>query len=284
MNGDGTQGNPYQITTFMELLAYAHNDSSTKRYLKIMNDINLSGEYTNGILTDSIICRSIDLDGNGKKISNWNKQTGYTFVVADGVGNESIHDLEFNNINLPATADHFMRGNGVTDLFKNCIFRGQIAKPFLKNLTDHENCHVEFNSCNFYIKDIRTGTNNLFDDATNHVNLKSCYFQYESTVSGPVFAAWWNQSYQAGIDSAFEMKLPNYTQGTLGNEEDVYFTNCTLDITTNASLTINGNSEMISIFNSTHAPNASGTNAAGISDENWLNTTVLAEAGFNVVT
>lgn len=284
MNGDGSQGNPYQITTFMELITYAGNSSSTKRYLKIMNDINISEEYTNGILTDSLVCRSIDLDGNGKKISNWNKQTGYMFLVEDEVGNECIHDLIFNNINVPVTADHFMRGNGVTDLFKNCIFRGQIAKPFIKNVSGYESVTVEFNGCNFYIKDIRTGSNNLFDDGGNHVKLKNCYFQYESTVSGPIFTAFWNSSPMAGVDSAFEMKLPNYTSTQLGSEQDVKFMNCTLDITTNAGLGINGYSEMISIFNLTHAPNASGDNTVGITDENWLNTTALAEAGFNVVT
>ena len=276
MNGDGTQGNPYQITTFAELALYTYNDVGGVRYLKIMNDINISDEFPNNMPQLSL--KNVDIDGDNKTISNWNRATDYMIVEASDGTYCKVHNLNFNNINLPATATGFMCGDN-RDGFEKCSFRGQLAKEFLASDNAHELGPVKFKECVFKLKLI--GSNN-FNQSTKSPYFDSCYFECETNATTGPFTIYQSINDIFAVDSYFKIKALRCVSASFTNYgKDAK--NCAIDFETAAEMNFQGNVNEIAIFNYTHAPNGNGTNAAGITDANWLDLTALAQAGFNVV-
>lgn len=279
MNGDGTQDNPYQITTFAELSLNTYNDSSSIRYLKIMNDINILDEFSKDTVP-SIATRNVDIDGNGKTISNWNKSSGYMVDMTYEGSYSKFHDLNFNNIDVPSSATAFMCGNN-QDGFVNCSFRGQINNYFASGSSRHSYGPVKFKSCVFKIKDVRTGSVS-FNTSDKGIYLDSCYFEYDSTSTGVPFDSASSIDDTQAIDSYFKMKIPNLSSAYLSNW-NLKFKNCALEITTDYGMGFVSDNSSISIFNSTKGPNITSTYGVGITDANWLNLEALEQAGFNVV-
>lgn len=281
MDGSGTQDNPYIITTFAELLLNSYNDTDVIKYLKLGNDINILDEYPNG-MASSLAIRNVDIDGNNKTISNWDKSSGYMITFASDGTYSKVHNLNFNNINLPSTATAFMCGNDQQG-FENCTFRGQINKHFLSAADQHLYGPVKFKSCSFKIKDLRTG-DNQFNTSGKSPYFDSCYFEYEGGITSPPFMDYQSIDEIFAVNSYFDMKLPNSTAVVFSSYMNK-IKNCALDIETNAAMQLVGDSSSISIYNSTKAPNISqsSTYVAGITTANWLNLEALEQAGFNVV-
>lgn len=276
MNGDGTQGNPYQITTFAELALYTYNDSGSVCYLKIMNDINISDEFPNNMPQLSL--KNVDIDGNNKTISNWNRATDYMIVEASDGTYCKVHNLNFNNINLPSTATGFICGDN-RDGFERCSFRGQLAKEFLSSANAHELGPVKFKECVFKLKLIG---GNQFNQSTKSPYFDSCYFECETNATTAPFTIYQSVNDIFAVDSYFKIKAPRCVSTSFTNY-DKDAKNCAIDFETAAEMNFQGNINEIAIFNYTHAPHGNGTNAAGITDANWLDLTALAQAGFNVV-
>lgn len=281
MDGSGTQDNPYIITTFYEMIQELYNGSDYVKYYKLGNDINILEEYPNG-MPSSIALRNVDLDGNNKTISNWDKSSGYMITFASDGTYSKVHNLNFNNINLPSTATAFMCGNDQQG-FENCTFRGQINKHFLSAADQHSDGPVKFKSCSFKIKDLRTG-DNQFNTSGKCPYFDSCYFEYEGGIASAPFMDYQPIDGIFAVNSYFDMKLPNSTAIMFSSYMNK-IKNCALDIETNAAMQLVGDSSSISIYNSTKAPNISqsSTYVAGITTANWLNIQALEQAGFNVV-
>lgn len=275
MDGTGTVNDPYLITSFAELLMYSTQEVGTK-YLKLMNDLDLSKESSGSV---EWLIKNVDIDGNGKTISNWTKTTGYSVFIDYGTYSK-VHDLNFNNINIPSTATAFMCGNDLEG-FENCTFRGQINTYFAASTGKHTYGPIKYKSCSFKIKDLRTGSVQI-NGVDKGMYFDSCYFQYEGNIkSDPLW------DYQAingiiAVNSYFDIKLPNSEADSMSSYNNK-FKNCALDITTPTNITVYGDPTAISIFNLTHGASMSGSNAVGITNDNWLNIQALEEAGFNVV-
>ena len=91
LNGDGTQENPYQITTVAEFRSM--NDSEA--YFKLMNDLDVNdSEWAAD--WGSVTLAYADFDGDGHEIRNFHCTTASFLTIASGSG--EFHNCKLLNI------------------------------------------------------------------------------------------------------------------------------------------------------------------------------------------
>lgn len=279
VTGTGTQADPYVVTTYGELVDKAKTSGV---YIELANDINIADEYPNENMPQLEIYGSVQIDGKNKKISNWNKSSGY--CVGNNYSNDytsQIKNLIFANINLPSGVNfaHYECGRGNTDPehFYNCKFYGKMYAGII------DGDRTRFKDCSINIERKSTGSFGLFNgkDATANANgiyFNNCYVKMKwSGSASPVFA---DMNGINGKDSYFELEG---NVNSICQYMNAAVDNCVVDLTTNSTVSTGGNPNVgMSIFNSTHAPNVTeGANFVGVTDANWLNTDYLASIGFN---
>ena len=127
-----------------------------------------------------------------------------------------------------------------------------------------------FKSCSFNIS--ITGSTGFVSNSWSYIGLKDCYLKIKTVNDATIFGT----SRDTFVDGCYiEANAPLGTYNIVKNS--------VCDLTTSATFTLSGNSSnALNIFNTDHAPNATaGGGFAGVSDENWLNTTYLNEIGIN---
>ena len=266
MSGTGTQSDPYVVTTYAELVEKA---AESDKYIKIGNDINITDEYPNGDKPQLTLNNHID--GDGKTIANWYKTTtGYDIIVNSG---GQVENLKIKNI-YKTYSYEFMdfRGGNAGYHFINCDFSGVIADIFMQAVDSYGSTN-NFKSCSFNISTTRSdGSGRFVSNNWSYIGMKDCYLKFKTVNDTTIFAT----SRDTFVDGCYiEANAP------LGVYNIVKNSVC--DLTTSATFTLSGNSSnALNIFNTDHAPNATAGNGfAGVSDENWLNTTYLNSIGFN---
>lgn len=264
--GSGTQQDPWLITTYAELVEKA---SESGEYLRIENDINITDEYPDGDFPALII--AADIEGNGKKISNWYRTNGDGCIGVTGTTSQ-VRNLSFANIYFKSSSSNpfiGLSGYNPNYHFVNCEFRGILFRA-LFDAYEGNGSTCNFSSCSFYINS-KYSYAAIVADAYRKIGMRYCYIKVTGS-SGLVF----DQSGDTFVDSC-------YIEATMPAGVYDKFTNCVLDITTNTSFTANGSSSnALNIINSDKAPNATaGTCFALVDDEHWLDVNYLNSIGFN---
>lgn len=276
MAGSGIRTDPWIVESYAELVAKAALDG----YVKIGRDINITDEYPEGDMP-TLSMGDCDIDGNGKTIMNWYKNTsGCCIANSDNTDTLcNIHNLFLKNIYIDGDTTAFCyraEDNGSRPFFENCNFSGVMHKSF----TLGPGGTLRFKGCSFNIDlgDKRPfGTDYYGHGASGFFD--NCFVRFKSDFQYAFF-------FDANVnktakDSYFEMTLPNITA------LDGYgygFDNCVLDITSNNSFDVGGGNHAVSILHGGHAPNAraDGTNVKAVRADEWLNVSVLHDTyGFN---
>lgn len=271
---DGSQANPWIVTTYAELVNKAANSGE---YVRINNDINIIDEYPNGDMPQ-LALKAI-VDGNNKKISNWYKTSGEPIYVDNG--SAQLYNCTIANIYAKNGACFVVcNGYNADYHFINCNFYGVLWMPIIQAINDYYSSR-NFKSCSFNIEnngDGRAIVNNIY----SYIGMKSCYIKVKNKGNASDMI---NTTISTFIeDSYIEANIPCGGYSLISNS--------VLDITTTATFTVNGNSSnALCILNSTHAPNATVSSTPGVTinngfalvdDTHWLDVNYLNGIGFNI--
>jgi len=272
--GTGTQSDPYIVTTYAELVEKA---AESGKYVKIGNDIDVLAEYPNGDVPMLVVNGYVD--GDNKTISRiYNTQIAFT-IHFNSSSVSYIKNTKFTNIVIATTLMNIDTSSNGHIILENCDFAGimtgdgQILESGSNYFGSLKGCSFNMSGNSMRLAHITSSC--TFTDCNIKLTTQSRYLCNSiSRYYTPTFS----NCYLEINDSNLEGIL-SYADGS------ALFNNTVLDITTqNAVGNINGNNTMVSIFNSTHAPNIATTgNTKGVSDEKWLDVTYLQSIGFNIV-
>lgn len=276
ITGTGTQADPYIITTYAELVSKADEQGA---YITVGNDINITSEYPDGNMP-TLEIDSTHIDGNNKTISNWYKNTsGYCIEWTNSNDATSdIKNLILGNIIPSSNVTAFCKTVSHTvPVFENCGFYGDLNSIFKEG----ETALVKDCSFNFNLKKQVTQGESTFYDF-NGIIFENCYVILKDTTAVAqrhLFSNFYTNPFAK--NSYFEVEttaasMTQYKQGQ-GAENSVF------DIQASASWEW-GNAEgySCSIFNSTSAPNLTGSNnVKAVDDTHWLDVAYLSSIGFN---
>lgn len=261
VSGTGILEDPYVVTTYADLVDTATIPSC---YIKIGNDINIADEYPNGDMPTLVLVSCV-IDGDGKKISNWYKKSD--FIITFNTGDTQIHDLEINNIvNIGYISFKFVGSNSNYHLV-DCKIRGKMKR--LQESNTNEGSNYNWLRCSIYVE--TSGSDGAIVVPYEYAGFKDCYIKVKQ--SGLYL---FNTSTNSLVESCY-IKSNRY----FGRE---MLTNCACELTTDQSATISASASMMNIIDGTKAPNitcSSSSGYASIPTADWLNTEVLAAAGFN---
>lgn len=276
MAGSGTRDDPWLVDSYAELVSKAALDG----FIRINKNINITDEYPEGDMP-TLSMGDCDIDGNGKIITNWYKNTsGYCIAnthSTDTICN--IHNLFFKNIYIYGDVTAFCsraEDYNRRPFFDTCNFSGVMQKNFTFDSTNT----LRFKTCSFNIdlsdkRPFETGysghsAGGFFDN---------CFVRFKSDYSGAFFSD--QDVNPIAKDTYFEMTLPNIdNMSPFGHG----FDNCVLDITSDSYFNIYGENHPVSIIHGGHAPNATadGTYIKKVPASDWLNVTALHnDYGFN---
>ena len=181
LNGDGTQENPYQITTVAEFRSM--NDATA--YFKLMNDLDVNDSAWATGWTDATM-NFKEFDGDGFEIRNIN-YNGTGIAITVSTSNATVKRTNFNNFISTGSA--------------SCI----------RNTASN---NLYFNECNFAFD---VNTNHIFDVAssTSYVVFNRCAF----TLSGVVLKQFNRLAYGGNMMTnchvnLSNLKLPNAISGS----------------------------------------------------------------------
>lgn len=194
LNGDGTQENPYQITTVAEFRGM--NDSTA--YFKLMNDLDVNdSEWASGWAAPTLKFKK--LEGNGCKFRNAICNSNFVSV---GAATNVFKNMEFQNIILPnncsfcATTQsdatvtfekcNLEIHNGYTFWYETRGLSCQIKNSSLSlnnwvgrgedsffRRTRIENCMVNFNNCK--LPPTSQGALHYYYDEVENTIISSCF-------------------------------------------------------------------------------------------------------------
>ena len=113
--GEGTQENPYQITTVAEFRAM--NDSNA--YFKLMNNLDVNDtQWASG--WGNVTLRFKEFDGNGHEIRNIVSSQEKSITINDGGGAGTTgHTKNLKLLNCIVNHDYFIQRAGSYDYFVN---------------------------------------------------------------------------------------------------------------------------------------------------------------------
>lgn len=266
VSGDGTQANPWKVTTYAELVQYCNNE--TEKWLELDVDIDIANEYPNGDMP-TLFINNTNIDGKNHKIVNFYVTTNDRHGV-EKASSCLVKRVWFANLNvLHATAIQINNSNPENYHFADCKFSGLIPGDFTYSLDDW-GAKRQYIRCAFNLKGrhFSGGTYSL-------VNLKDCYVE----INGEDYI-FDGGDYESKIDSCYFKS--NVVPGLLSQIE-----NSAVNYTQNISLNYDyfgSNSTPKNIFNVTKHPRSldySGFGWISVTEENWTNTQWLSEQGFN---
>ena len=265
IDGSGTQQDPWVITTYDELVEKA---ATSGEYCIIANDINITDEYPDGDMPQLVL--KANVNGNGKKISNWYKTT-YGSAIFVQTQTAQLYNCTIGNIYCKNDTFMEIRSYNENYHFVNCNFHGICWYDLFKAI-DEYNSTRNFSSCSFYINSKNNGYAAIVSNMYSYIGMQYCSIKVASSTASTVFAA------QTGtfVDSCYiESTIPCGSYSAVKNS--------VLDLTTNTTFTANGNaSNDLNIINSTHAPNATaGDGFALVDDTHWKDVNYLSSIGFN---
>jgi hypothetical protein len=265
IDGSGTQQDPWIVTTYDELVEKA---AESGEYVRIANDINITDEYPDGDMPQLVL--KANVDGNGKKLSNWYKTTYGTAIYVQGA-TAQLYNCTIGNIYCKNDTFAEIRSYNQDFHFVNCNFHGITYYDLFKAI-DENNSTRNFSSCSFYINSKNNGYAAIVSNMYSYIGMQYCSIKVASSTASTVFAA------QTGtfVDSCYiESTIPCGSYSSVKNS--------VLDLTTNTTFTANGNaSNDLNIINSTHAPNATaGDGFALVDDTHWKDVNYLSSIGFN---
>lgn len=265
VTGTGTQADPFVVTTYAELVNTA---STFGVYIKVGNDINIADEYPDGDMPPLQV--NSPIDGDGHVISNWYRTVGAELIAI--TDRSHVDNLTQKNIYVTYSGAIFsFPTNNAAWRFNNCKFSGYVSGWLYSGSSPYNH----FKNCSFNIKSGNSDSNYLMQS-----NCLNCYIHVHFTQNGGN-GLWGNYAKveNSYIEATADDSVKNAV--TLGGFGSV--TNCVIDsyLTTSQSLE-SYSSSVLSIINSTHAPNytVSGKLAL-VDDEHWLDTTYLSSIGFN---
>ena len=264
--GSGTQQDPWLITTYAELVEKA---SESGEYLRIENDINITDEYPDGDFPTLAI--AADIEGNGKKISNWYRSNGnYGITTTDSTS--QVRNLTFANIyHNPSNSSSFMSLSGYNPNyhFVSCNFRGILVNRSFMDAYEGNGSSRNFSSCSFYLKGKNVDCI-ISGEPYRYIGMRYCYVE----ASGA------NYVFDGNRDTIIDAC---YFDTTMPTRLYSYISNSVLDMTTTATFTADGSSgNSLNIINSDHAPNATaGTGFALVDNTHWTDVSYLNSIGFN---
>lgn len=121
MQGTGTFGDPYIITTAQELMNMCFSGSSGAHFA-LGADIDFNGCY-GGDVPETIQTDCAELDGRGHKIRNiFISRPGQTVSLFTLLGDIRIHDISFENLRMSGTTVSLLGGDGVSAYVYRCTF------------------------------------------------------------------------------------------------------------------------------------------------------------------
>lgn len=276
VSGTGTQNDPYIVTTWAELVAKA---AESGVYVKVGDNIDVMLEYSEGNAPTLVLNGYVD--GDGKTISRW-YNTGSNYLInINNTADKYIENAIFTNIKTTYSLVYNQTSAryGEHTAIRNCKFAGIMGDGYVFDGSNSNNNAM----INGVVVNIKGNDLHLLKDYTSQ-NHSNCNIKLETN------ATWLNYIYandrdQKWYDSYFDITAPNLTS-IKGGDGRVSFDNCVLDIKTDGTFTFDTRNSMLSIFNSTNAPNAVGTagKIVGVDDTHWLDAEYLEyTVGFNIV-
>ncbi len=100
-NGDGTAASPYQISTVEQFYIALKNDTSTKTYYTIVNDIDFDKKLKDRT-AESCVTKNVEINGQGYALRNVNGVLGYV-----------LEDSTIKNVNF-----YFATAGGETFIYR----------------------------------------------------------------------------------------------------------------------------------------------------------------------
>lgn len=153
--GEGTQENPYQITTVAEFRGM--NDSTA--YFKLMNDLDVNDSEWATNWTQATIAFK-EFDGNGCEIRNIN-HNGTTQAITISSANSTIKKLAFFNfISVGSLRCFNAPASGVTT-FDMCNFSFDVNTDSFFGLGGTSS-GIVFNRCSFTLSGVANGFDSLY--------------------------------------------------------------------------------------------------------------------------
>lgn len=274
VTGTGTQADPYVVTTWAELVAKAAENG---KYVRVGNNIDVLAEYSDGS-APTLVLNSF-VDGDGRTISRW-YNTGEKYLIRTR-NTTCISNTNFTNIKTNYSLIYNLSdGNSNHITIQNCKFAGIMGDGYVfAGTRDTRSGKIDGVAVN-----IKGGNLFLTFDYAEH-SYGNCNIRLETSATGLFDIQTYNS--ESFYDSYFDITAPNLTDMLVNpNSRHINFDNCVLDIRTNGAVTFDSGNSAISIFNSSHAPNAVGTagKIVGVDNTHWLDAAYLADTvGFNIV-
>ena len=249
----------------------------TNKYVKVDNDIDVLLEYSDGS-APTLVLNSF-VDGNNKVVSRWYNTGNKYLINTNQTTNKYIENFTFTNIKTNYTLIYNTTLTRDLKTIRNCKFAGIMGDGYVI----YGSSSVYSGVIDGLVVNIKGNDLHLLHDYTTNDHW-NCNIKLETS------ATWINSIYagdrdQIWHDSFFDITAPNLTAMKSGSGRSSY-NNCVLDIKSNGELTFDTRNTMVSIFNSTNAPNATGTadKMVGVDATHWLDADYLADTvGFNIV-
>jgi len=179
LDGDGTQENPYQITTVAEFRSM--NDSDA--YFKLMNDLDVNdSEWAAGWTEVTIAFK--ELDGDGHEIRNIN-HNGTTQAITISSANSTIKKLAFLNfISIGSLQCFYAPASGVTT-FDMCNFSFDVNTNRFFGLGGTSSA-IAFNRCSFTLSGVANGFDSPYraTSAMTNCHIYLVNFKLPDTLTG----------------------------------------------------------------------------------------------------
>lgn len=276
VSGTGAQADPYIVTTWAELVAKAAENDV---YVKVGDNIDVMQEYDDGSAPTLVLNGYVD--GDNKTISRWYNNGSRYLINSNNTADKYIENAIFTNIktNYSLIYNQTSARYGEHTIVRNCKFAGIMGDGYIFDGSNSNNNAM----INGVVVNIKGNDLHLLKDYTSQDH-SNCNIKLETS------ATWLNYIYagdrdQKWYDSYFDITASNLTSIKSGDGR-VSFDNCVLDIKSDGAFTFDTRNSMLSIFNSTNAPNAVGTagKIVGVDDTHWLDANYLANTvGFNIV-
>lgn len=182
LNGEGTQENPYLITTVEEFRAM--NDSTA--YFKLANDLDVNdSEWASG--WTSVTLRFKEFDGDGHEIRNINDLSTSVSITIGGSDTRYFKNTKL--VNVVKSSNIFLANSVAGSLYFEQIslsIVGGSGTVAFQNSTDSSSAYIYLNNSNF---SIAGGFKNISDSGSYgrvHINNCMVYFD-DATFLNSVF-------------------------------------------------------------------------------------------------
>ena len=273
--GTGTQADPYIVTTWAELVAKA---AESGVYVKVGDNIDVMLEYSEGNAPTLVLNGYVD--GDGKTISRW-YNTGERYLITTN-NTTYIENAIFTNIKTNYSLIYNLSDYNPDHItVQNCKFAGIMGDGYVfAGQGDSSSGKIDGIAVNIKGGDLKF----MYIGSSSGVSYSNLNIKLSTSTTRLCESNYYiNSNFN---DSYFELDAPNLTEISNTPNRMIFFDNCVLDIKSDGAITFDSGNAMLSIFNSTNAPNAVETagKIVGVDDTHWLDAEYLEyTVGFNIV-